>query len=183
ARSGVTSLLTDFAVIEALAWYCLEMATARHESPTEHRVGRHRWRVRSFCVVLALVCACNQGGQTQRGAGRADLAAVVSVEHRAVNAFLTAADVTEVTRRAAESIDATTMVIAVTDREGQILALLRKPDAPTTVIGNFGATVNANDFAVSLARTAAFFSNDQAPLSSRTVRFISGVHFPPGITN
>ena len=134
-------------------------------------------------MVVALVCACNQGGQTQRGAGRADLAAVVSVEHRAVNAFLTAADVTEVTRRAAESIDATTMVIAVTDREGQVLALLRKPDASPTVIGNFGVTVDASDFAVSLARTASFFSNDQAPLSSRTVRFISGVHFPPGITN
>ena len=26
----------------------------------------------------------------------------------------------------------------------------------------------------------AYFSNDQAPLSSRTVRFISGIHFPPG---
>src|SRR5438046_8874606 len=75
------------------------------------------------------------------------------------------------------------MVSAVTDREGQVLAVLRKPDAPATVIGNFGVTVNANDFAVSLARTASFFSNDQAPLSSRTVRFISGVHFPPGITN
>ena len=31
--------------------------------------------------------------------------------------------------------------------------------------------------------TAAFFSNDQAPLSSQTVRYISGIHFPPGITN
>jgi len=136
-------------------------------------------------VILALACAgCNQGGGgTQRGAGRADLAAVLTTEHRTVNEFLTAADVTEVTRRAAESIDATTMVIAVTDRAGQVLAVLRKPDAPATVIGNFGVTVNANDFAVSLARTASFFSNDQAPLSSRTVRFISGVHFPPGITN
>ena len=35
--------------------------------------------------------------------------------------------------------------------------------------------------AVALARTTSFFSNDQAPLSSRTVRFISGIHFPPGI--
>ena len=26
-------------------------------------------------------------------------------------------------------------------------------------------------------------SNDQAPLSSRTVRFISGIHFPPGVKN
>jgi uncharacterized protein GlcG (DUF336 family) len=34
-----------------------------------------------------------------------------------------------------------------------------------------------------LARTGAFFSNDQAPLSSRTVRFISGIHFPAGIAN
>ena len=34
---------------------------------------------------------------------------------------------------------------------------------------------------MALARTASFFSNDQAPLSSRTVRFISGIHFPPGI--
>jgi uncharacterized protein GlcG (DUF336 family) len=32
-----------------------------------------------------------------------------------------------------------------------------------------------------VARTAAFFSNSQAPLSSRTVRFISGIHFPPGV--
>ena len=41
----------------------------------------------------------------------------------------------------------------------------------------------AEDLAVSLARTAAFFSNNQAPLSSRTVRFISGIHFPPGVSN
>ena len=53
--------------------------------------------------------------------------------------------------------------------------------APPTATGNFGATVDADELAVSLARTAAFFSNDQAPLSSRTVRFISGVHFPPGV--
>src|SRR5262249_538117 len=37
------------------------------------------------------------------------------------------------------------------------------------------------EVAISLARTGAFFSNNQAPLSSRTVRFISGVHFPPGV--
>src|SRR5207245_9070354 len=42
---------------------------------------------------------------------------------------------------------------------------------------------DANDVAVALARTGAFFSNDQAPLSSRTVRFISGIHFPPGVMN
>jgi uncharacterized protein GlcG (DUF336 family) len=75
------------------------------------------------------------------------------------------------------------MVIAVVDRSGVPLAVYRKPGAAATAIGNFGATVNVNDLAVALARTAAFFSNNQAPLSSRTVRFISGIHFPPGISN
>jgi uncharacterized protein GlcG (DUF336 family) len=40
---------------------------------------------------------------------------------------------------------------------------------------------NTTEVAVALARTAGFFSNSQAPLSSRTVRYISGIHFPPGI--
>ena len=40
---------------------------------------------------------------------------------------------------------------------------------------------DTKEVAVALARTTSFFSNDQAPLSSRTVRFISGIHFPPGI--
>ena len=33
------------------------------------------------------------------------------------------------------------------------------------------------------ARSAAMFSNAEAPLSTRTVRFISGIHFPPGVPN
>ncbi|MFQ5960391.1 MAG: hypothetical protein ACE5MG_03270, partial [Candidatus Methylomirabilales bacterium] len=97
--------------------------------------------------------------------------------------FLSAGDVSAVIQAAAEAIDATTMVIAVTDREGNILGVFNKPDAPGLVVGNFGELVNANDFAISLARAGAFFTNDQAPLSSRTVRFISGIHFPPGVSN
>lgn len=98
-----------------------------------------------------------------------------------VAATLTMADVDLVVRRAAESVDAA-VVIAVTDRAGRVLAVFRKTGAPTTAMGNFSATVDANELAVALARTAAFFSNNQAPLSSRTVRFISGIHFPPGIS-
>ena len=97
--------------------------------------------------------------------------------------FLSAADVSAIIRTAAVALPATTMVIAVTDREGNVLGVFRKPNAPATAPGNFGAPVDTNELAVSLARTGAFFSNDQAPLSSRTVRFISGIHFPPGIRN
>src|SRR5262249_43887915 len=46
-----------------------------------------------------------------------------------------------------------------------------------------GTGASTPDIAVSLARTTAYFSNDQAPLSSRTVRFISGIHFPAGVAN
>ncbi len=96
---------------------------------------------------------------------------------------LTAADVTALVQVAAQAADPNTMVIAVVDRSGNVLGAYRKPSALTLATGNFSAQVDANELAVSLARTGAFFSNDQAPLSSRTVRFISGIHFPPGIAN
>jgi uncharacterized protein GlcG (DUF336 family) len=96
---------------------------------------------------------------------------------------LTAADVTALVQAAAQAADPNTMVIAVVDRTGNILGVYRKPSAPALATGNFGVQVDVNELAVSLARTGAFFSNDQAPLSSRTVRFISGIHFPPGIAN
>jgi uncharacterized protein GlcG (DUF336 family) len=94
---------------------------------------------------------------------------------------LTAADVQSVIQNAAQSVNTTTLVIAVTDRQGDILGLFREPNAAPTAIGNFSTPQDIDEVAVSLARTGAFFSNDQAPLSSRTVRFISGIHFPPGV--
>jgi uncharacterized protein GlcG (DUF336 family) len=94
---------------------------------------------------------------------------------------LTADEVRSVAQHAASSVGSPGMAIAVTNRQGDILALFRAPGAPDTAIGNFGASIDTNELAVALARTASFFSNNQAPLSSRTVRFISGVHFPPGI--
>lgn len=96
---------------------------------------------------------------------------------------LTISDVQNIVQAAATASDDNSMVIAVVDRAGIILAVYRKPGAGTTDTGNFSATVNVNDLAVALARTGAYFSNDHAPLSSRTVRFISGIHFPPGVTN
>src|SRR5439155_1752866 len=140
---------------------------------------------RRLCgLVVALgLCAsgCFDNSSSKVVRDRADLDRVLATQHRAVNEFLSVADVIEITRAAAEALDEP-MVIAVTDREGQVLAVFRKAGAPAMAPGNFGASVNTNDLAVSLARTGAFFSNDQAPLSSRTVRFISGIHFPPGIS-
>ncbi len=95
---------------------------------------------------------------------------------------LQVADVQNIAQAAVNSVNVD-MVVAVVDRAGFVLAVFRTQNAPATVSGNFGQMQNANDLAVALARTGAFFSNDQAPLSSRTVRFISGIHFPPGVVN
>ncbi len=86
---------------------------------------------------------------------------------------LTSDDVAAVLRTAAEALADPTLAVAVVDRAGTILGVYRR----------FGADGRTPDIAVSLARTTAYFSNDQAPLSSRTVRFISGIHFPPGIAD
>jgi len=92
------------------------------------------------------------------------------------------ADVQKIVQAAVNSVNAD-MVVAVVDRAGFVLGVFRTQNAPAMALGNFGQMLDANDVTVALARTGAFFSNDQAPLSSRTVRFISGIHFPPGVTN
>jgi uncharacterized protein GlcG (DUF336 family) len=91
-------------------------------------------------------------------------------------------DVQNIVQAAVNSVNVD-MAVAVVDRAGFVLGVFRTQNAPATAVGNFGQTQNVNDVAVALARTGAFFSNDQAPLSSRTVRFISGIHFPPGVMN
>ena len=111
---------------------------------------------------------------------------------------LTAQDVMDAVRTAATAISANTIVVAVTDRAGNVLAVYGGTGAnPATDIitggivtqlyqggpGVAATGVTAQDYAVGLARTGSFFSNNNAPLSSRTVRFISGIHFPPGIQN
>src|SRR5712664_1027725 len=95
---------------------------------------------------------------------------------------LQVADVQNIVQAAVNSVNVD-MVAAVVDRAGFVLGVFRTQNAPATAAGNFAQVQNANDVAVALARTGAFFSNDQAPLSSRTVRFISGIHFPPGVMN
>jgi len=125
-----------------------------------------------LCALLMTVLSCS-GGQKQ---------IVASAPTPQPTTVLTAADVQNVVTSAAAAANLP-MVIAVSDRGGNLLGLYRKANAPTTGTGNFSQVVDSRELALALARTASYFSNNQAPLSSRTVRFISGIHFPPGITN
>ena len=126
-----------------------------------------------IATILAFLLIGCGGGSSSAGTPAAPSA----------NTTLSATDVDNVVQAAAIAASSTTMVIAVADRAGNALAVYRKPDAPALATGNFGVQVDANDLAMALARTGAFFSNNQAPLTSRTVRFISGIHFPPGVVN
>jgi len=133
-------------------------------------------------VVLSIfLVGCGSGSQSQ---GQMNpQSAVNTVPGAVATVTLTSSDVDSIVHAAAAATSPTSAVIAVVDRAGNVLALYRKPDAPLTVAGNFDIQTGTNDVAIGLARTGAFFSNDQAPLPSRTVRFISGVHFPPGVSN
>lgn len=84
---------------------------------------------------------------------------------------LPAARARDLARAAAEAVDSPSLAVVVSDRLGRPLARYRRGAAGASELEN----------ALALARSGAFFSNNQAPLSSRTVRFISGIHFPPGI--
>src|SRR5687768_12452101 len=86
---------------------------------------------------------------------------------------LSDAEVRAIAEAAAAALSGDTATIGVVDRTGRPLAVYRQP----------GSLIANDDLALGVARTAAFFSNSQAPLSSRTVRFIAQVHFPPGLTN
>lgn len=131
-------------------------------------------------LLLATACILLPGIVARDPArGENSLASVVA--RQAESAILTAEDVRLLIGRAVRAANEPSLVVAITDRGGRILGLFRSPAAPREVRGNFGQMVNADDWAIALARTGAFFSNNQAPLSSRTVRFISGIHFPPGI--
>src|SRR5580704_12192331 len=127
----------------------------------------------AFCLVLGACGGGSGSGASGSGGGGAPPSPPLETE------TLSQADVQMVVEAAATAAQSDAIAVGVVDRLGRILAVYVGPSAPPKSPGNFGAMIPTADLAVALARTGAFFSNDQAPLSSRTVRFISCIHFPP----
>jgi uncharacterized protein GlcG (DUF336 family) len=127
---------------------------------------------RAWWLVCLVVIALPATAQRRRAVEEPPAFSVCS-EGSGAFTTLTPVEIDAIVKAAASALNVTTATIAVVDRPGHILALFRQPAA--------GAA--NDDQAVGVARTAAFFSHNMAPLSSRTVRFISGVHFPPGVVN
>jgi uncharacterized protein GlcG (DUF336 family) len=90
---------------------------------------------------------------------------------------LTAADVSRIiTHAVTRAVQISpNSVIAVTDREGYVLAVW--------VVRGGAATPGEIATAVSKAGTAAYLSSNQNAFTSRTAGFIIRQHFPPGVKN
>ncbi|MBN9518858.1 heme-binding protein [bacterium] len=91
----------------------------------------------------------------------------------AVTETITDDEVSALLRRAAAASASSDAIIAVVDRNGRILGVRVESGVSQEVTGSEDNLVFAIDGAVAKARTGAFFANNQAPLTSRTVQFIS----------
>ncbi len=94
------------------------------------------------------------------------------VEAEAANQ-LTPDQVNTLLDRASAAVPDQTGIIAIVDRGGRILGVRAESQVAPQIMDNTSNLVFAVDGAVSLARTGAFFGNNQAPLTSRTVQDIS----------
>ncbi|MFM9063539.1 MAG: dockerin type I domain-containing protein [Pirellula sp.] len=86
---------------------------------------------------------------------------------------LKATEVETLLKRASMATPSQDAIIAIVDRSGQILGVRVEKDVQDNFAGRPQDLVFAIDGAVAKARTAAFFSNTEAPLTTRTIRFIS----------
>ena len=87
--------------------------------------------------------------------------------------LMTAAEVDTLLQRAAAASASTDAIIVITDRNGRVLGVRVESGVAPEITSNVNNLVFAVDGALAKARTGAFFGNNQAPLTSRTIQFIS----------
>ena len=98
---------------------------------------------------------------------------MVGYDPSSSNNLLTTTDVQALLQRAAAAVNRNDAIIAVVDRNGTILGVRVESGVSSQVTANPTNRVFAIDGAVSLARTGAYFGNDQLPPTSRTIQEIS----------
>lgn len=87
--------------------------------------------------------------------------------------LLTANEVRALLQRAAAASASDDAIIVVVDRNGVPLEVRVEAGVDPAITGNPDLLVFAVDGALAKARTASFFANNGAPLTSRTIQFIS----------
>jgi uncharacterized protein GlcG (DUF336 family) len=103
---------------------------------------------------------------------------------------LSTTDVQTLLQRAARMTPGDSAIVAIVDRDGNLLGTRVEGNVSPAITGNTEKLVFSIDGAISLARTGAFFANNTAPLTSRTIEYISQstntqreIQADPNITN
>jgi len=96
-----------------------------------------------------------------------------AVDAATLAAQLSPTEVNTLLERATAADPTNAAIIAVVDRGGRVLGVRVDNSVSTAITGNASNLVFAVDGALAEARTAAFFANDQAPLTSRTIENLS----------
>ena len=91
----------------------------------------------------------------------------------APGAQLTGGDVGQLLQRASAADAAGDGIVAIVDRGGRLLGVRVEGNVSPLITGDPAKLTFAIDGAIAEARTAAFFANNAAPLTSRTIGFIS----------
>jgi uncharacterized protein GlcG (DUF336 family) len=99
--------------------------------------------------------------------------ALIASQHALAPPVLLPAEVKALLQRASAATGSNDGIIAIVDRGGTILGVLQESGVSPLITGVPEKLDFAVDGAVALARTAALFANDTAPLTSRTVQEIS----------
>ena len=86
---------------------------------------------------------------------------------------LTELEVDALLRRASAASASNDAIIAILDRNGRVLGVRVEGGVAPEITGDNAALVFAIDGAIAKARTGAFFGNNAAPLTSRTIQNIS----------
>ena len=86
---------------------------------------------------------------------------------------LLAGEVQALLQRAASASSRNDAIIAITDRGGRVLGVRVEAGVSPNIQNDPALLTFAVDGALAEARTGAFFGNDQAPLTSRTIEYIS----------
>lgn len=86
---------------------------------------------------------------------------------------LSASDVDTLLKRAAAASSSNDAIIVITDRNGRILGVRVESGVDPAITGNLEKLVFAVDGAYAEALTGAYFGNNAAPLTSRTIQNIS----------
>lgn len=105
-----------------------------------------------------------------------DVMAAINAQLAALSApqeTITAEEVQILLDRASAATITRDAIIVITDRNGRILGVRVEDGVAPEILNDPALLVFAIDGALSKARTGAFFGNNQAPLTSRTIRNIS----------